>query len=315
MPHIRYEEYKNDLTHGVLICMSNFREDFPEHIVGYMVKRPGFIEKLILHCTDTLYCIEDFVMIAIQSGHIEIAKRIMECAFANPHADIEDKKEFVKSCIDECSNWEELETMEAFEQFIFPIVFTQSDVRIKNKIPYWQKEIKEYIGEMERDDKYAFSRIYAWRAKYQNSEVSPVDYDSEKEYLEAVEERKYGWRKYCSNRFDIDPRNYETRAEYDVAINAAYAQERATREAARVADPRNMNLYSFCKVSVRPLEKPYYYYFTGDLKLKTGNRVIVPFGKDNTLTEAVVVAVGECFGCAFPCRIDQIKTVKEKIHE
>ena len=314
MPYIQYADYKNDLTHSVLLCMENYIEELPSVIVNRMIENPDFIDKLIFGCTDTLWCVEDFVVKALKAGHIETAKKIMECAFANPHTDIEDKKRFIKSCIDECSNWEELETMELFQEHIFPIVFNESDVRIKNKIPHWQKEMREYIEDLERDnDRYAYTRIYAWRAKYQDSEISPIHYDSEQEYLEAIEERKYGWRKYCTNRFGIDPNDYETREEYNAVINAEYAKEQEARKRERAADPRNTTLYSFCKVSVHFPEKPYYYYLTGDFELKAGDRVIVPFGRDNTLTEAVVMSVGECFGSAFPCRIDLIKTVKEII--
>ncbi len=311
MPYIQYADYKNDLTHSVLLCIGNYIEELPSVIVDHMIKNPCFIEKLILGCTDTLWCIEDFVVLALKAGHTEIAKKIMECAFANPNTDIEDKKRFVKSCIDECSNWEELETMELFQEYVFPIVFNESDVRIKNKISHWQKEMREYIESVERDcEKYEYSRLYAWREKYKDSDINPTYYESEQEYLEAVEERKYGWRKYCTNKFGIDPNDYETRAEYDAVINAEYAKEREARARERAADPRNTTLYKFCKVSVDYPEKPYYYYLTGDHDLKVGDRVIVPFGKDNALTEAVVMSVGECYGSAFPCRIDLIKSVK-----
>lgn len=316
LPYIQYADYKNDLTHGILLDIGNFIEEFPSIIVAHMIENPTFIEKLILGCTDSLWCIEDFVVLSLKGGHVEIAKKIMECAFSNSNSDIGDKARFVKSCIDECSNWEELETMELFQKHIFPIVFNESDVRIKNKIPRWQKDMREYIESVERDcDKYEFSRIYAWRAKYQDSEISPIHYDNEKEYLEAVDERRYGWRKYCTNRFGIDPTDYETRAEYDAAIGLEYERERKLRERERAADPRNTTLYKFCKVSINFPEKPYYYYLTGNLEVKTGDRVIVPFGKDNVLIEAVVMSVGECFGSAFPCHIDLLKNVTELVQK
>ena len=57
---------------------------------------------------------------------------------------------------------------------------------------------------------------------------------------------------------------------------------------------------------------PYYYYLVGDLSLKIGDRVIVPFGQNNVMKEAVVMSVGECVGCIFPCKIENIKFIKEK---
>lgn len=312
MPYIQYSNYKSEITHSVLLNMGCFTDEFPSHIIDHMVKKPSFINKLILQCTDSLWCIGEFVALALKGGHTETAEKIIECAFANPNTDIHDKADFIKSCIDECRDWEELETMELFKEHIFPIVFAESDVRIKNKIPYWQKDMSEYIEYIEKNcDKYAYSRVYAWRAKYRDAAVDPTRYESEEEYLRAVEERKYGWRKYCSNKFGIDPDNFETRAEYDMAISAEYTKEREARERERTSEPINMTLYKFCKVSVNYPDKPYYYYLTGGIALKTGDHVVVPFGPDNTLTDAVVMSAGECYGCAFPCQISKIKTVHE----
>ena len=314
MPHIQYEDYKNNLTHGILLDMGNFVDEFPACIVDYMVKKPAFIDKLILQCTDTLWCIEDFVVLALRDGHVDTARKIMDCAFANPHTTVHDKAEFIDSCISECSDWDALETMELFENHIFPIVFSESDVRIKNKIPRWQQTIKEYYETVEQDsEKYQYSRVNAWRAKYRDSEVDPTRYDSEGEYLAAVHERKYGWRKYCSNRFGIDPANYETRAEYDAAVNAEREKERMSHNRERGVDPEDRTVYRFCKVKVDLQDNRYYYYLTGELELKVGDRVSVPFGRANVLTNAQVMSVGECFGCAFPCHVSLIKTVSKKL--
>ena len=310
LPYIQYADYKNDLTHSILLDINNFIDEFPSIIVDYMVNNPDFIEKLILGCTDSLWCIEDFVVLALKGEHTKTAIDIMRCAFSNPHTSIGDKARFISSCIDECSNWDEVETIELFREYIFPITFNETDVRIKNKIPRWQNAMTEYIGSMERDcEKYAYSRVNSWRAKYRNANINPLHYDSEDEYLEAVTERKYRWRQYCTNKFGIDPHAFETRAEYDLAISAEYEKERKARDDSRVANPTNTNLYKFCKVSINYPDKPYYYYLTGGLSLKIGYQVIVPFGKDNTPTKAVVMSVGECYGSAFPCHVQFIKTV------
>jgi len=310
MPYIQYAGYKEELIHGILLDMGNFIDEFPTYIVEHMIENPAFIEKTILQCTDSLWGIADFVTIALKAGRADIALTIMQYAFANPHTDVHDKVRFVEDCINECSNWEELETMESFKEHIFPIVYQETDVRIKNKVSRWEKSIEDYIESIEEDsEKYQYSRKYAWRAKYQNAEVSPLRYEMEDEYLAAVEEHKYRWRKYCSNRVGISPMDFETREEYDKAVSEAYAKEREERDRARASDPTNTTLYKFCKVSVNFPNKPYYYYLTGRLKLRTGDRVVVPFGNDNKHTEGVVMAVGECYGSAFPCKVEHIKTV------
>ena len=313
MPYIQYEDYKNNLTHGILLDMGNFIDEFPSHIVDYMVKRPTFIEKLIQQCTDSLWCIEDFVIIAIKAGHIETAKRIMECAFNNPHTTVADKARFIKSCIDECSNWEELDTMEAFQNHVFPIVFTQTDVRIKNKISHWQKQMSEYIAEIEKSsDLYLYSRSNAWREKYKDADESPIGYDSEEEYLRVIEARKYRWRDYCSIRYGINPNDYDTRAEYDAAVRTEVEKQQAARQKERDETLTDTTLYKFCKVSVNYPERPHYYYLSGELELKVGDHVKVPFGQNNDIADGVVMSVGECYGSSFPCPISKLKKVMKK---
>ena len=130
-----------------------------------------------------------------------------------------------------------------------------------------------------------------------------------------MDEQKYGWRADCFNELGVSPGDYETRAEYDAAVRAAYAKQRAEREQARAADPNDRTIYAFCQVSLNGIAQPHYYYFTGDLTLQIGDRVVVPFGKNNASTEATVVSVGMCYGCAFPCKVELIKTVAEKIDD
>ncbi len=314
MSHIAYAENHNDLIHAILLDLGNFVEEFPAHIVNYMVRKPAFIEKLILQCTDSLWAIDEFVLIAIKERQFHIARRIMECAFACPQSKISDKTGYIDSCIEEASNWEETETMEVFEKHVFPIVLRETDVRIKNKIPRWQKEMREYIEEVEREcEQYEYSRVFAWRAKYRDADEDPTFYDNEEEYLKAVEERKYAWRKHCDSGLGVDPKDFETYEEYSAALSIEReklrAAERERKVKERAADPVNFTVYKFCKVSVNGYEKPYYYYLTGDLDLKVGDRVTVPFGASNTQINATVMSVGACYGCALPCHISKMKRV------
>lgn len=61
------------------------------------------------------------------------------------------------------------------------------------------------------------------------------------------------------------------------------------------------------KVSVCCPKIQCYYYLIDDKEISVGNRVIVPFGNQNTSTEAVVVATGERYVAAFPVHISRIK--------
>lgn len=142
-----------------------------------------------------------------------------------------------------------------------------------------------------------------------------MDYETEQEYLDAIEERKYSWRKYLTPsklRF-ANPLDYETADEFHAAVRVAFDKEKIT-ETANKQDPNDKNIYKFCKVELEEEPKNTYYYFSGSLSLHIGDRVIVPIGRDNKEVHGAVVSVGECYGSALPCAADRVKYVKSKMN-
>ena len=148
------------------------------------------------------------------------------------------------------------------------------------------KEVEDYIRSVESsEDKYQFSRRFSWRATCvdgSNYGISPLDYETETEYLAAIEERKYGWRKYLAPsklRF-ANPMDYETAEEFHAAVQEAFNRE--TRAiAVNKHNTNDRNVYKFCKVELEEEPRNTYYYFPGSLSLCIGDRVIVPLGRDN----------------------------------
>ena len=144
--------------------------------------------------------------------------------------------------------------------------------------------------------------------------ISPLDYETEPEYLAAIEDRKYGWRKYLAPsklRF-ANPMDYETAEEFHAAVQESFNRE----ERAKAVNKHNTNdrsIYKFCKVELEEEPRNTYYYFPGSLSLCIGDRVLVPLGRDNKDVYGCVVSVGECFGSALPCAVDSVKYVKGKI--
>ena len=127
-----------------------------------------------------------------------------------------------------------------------------------------------------------------------------------------IEARKYRWRDYCSIRYGINPNDYDTRAEYDAAVRTEVEKQQAARQKERDETLTDTTLYKFCKVSVNYPERPHYYYLTGELELKVGDHVKVPFGQNNDIADGVVMSVGECYGSSFPCPISKLKKVMKK---
>ena len=70
-----------------------------------------------------------------------------------------------------------------------------------------------------RESSNHFHDDYGWRDFCEDGfeyDVDPEDYDTEEEYMEALNKEKYGWRETCEDGFDygVDPEDYETEEEY-----------------------------------------------------------------------------------------------------
>ena len=65
---------------------------------------------------------------------------------------------------------------------------------------------------------------YEWREDYDGEyDVDLEDYETEEEYLEALDEEKYGWRDTAEDgdEYGLDPEDYETEEEYLDALDDA----------------------------------------------------------------------------------------------
>ena len=128
----------------------------------------------------------------------------------------------------------------------------------------------------------------SWRYKYDGDidcDIDPYDYDTEEEYLEALEE--------------AEPNN-------NISTIGSISAIKIDKNSKTTYD--NTKIYSYCKVLIESYNKQSLY-LSGDLSLNVGDQVIVPYGRDNAKIAGTVVAVGKCFSCIFPYDINDMKTV------
>ena len=313
-----YMESTWTLYNSILSSLDDYPEEFTERLIDRLGSDQDFRKGLLSECPDLPYCVTELIVLALTTNRVKIAQVIYIAAMKNANAKSKWKEDILESIISECSNWEELETMESFQKNILPIAEKIEDKRIQRVLPKMVKIVEDYIRSVETtEEKYRFTRRFAWRATcIDGSEygISPLDYETEQEYLAAIEERKYSWRKYLAPsklRF-ANPLDYETAEEFHAAVQEAFDKENRTR----VANKQETNIksiYKFCKVELEEEPKNSYYYFPGSLSLHIGDRVIVPFGRDNKEVYGIVVSVGECYGSSLPCAADRVKHVKNKI--
>jgi len=314
-----YQEHMESiwtLYNGILSSISDYPDAFTDSLIDRLGHDKDFRNGLLSECPDTPYQIPELTIRALMTNRETIAQDIFLAAMKNPKAKSKWKEDTLERIISECSNWEEVETMESFQKYILPIAEMLDDKRIQRVLPKMICKVDDYIRYVESSsDKYRFSRRFAWRSAYTDESkypLSPIKYKTEQEYLSALEERKYSWRKYCNKRFGVSPENYETRQEYEEAVKIAAQRETQIMRELRDSEPVDTTVYKFCKVSLDYPYRPYYYYLVGDLQLTIGDHVTVPFGSMNELKDAVVMSVGECAACTFPCKLASIKYVRSK---
>jgi len=315
-----YQKYMDNAWTLYNQIMSSL-DDYPEALMESLIDRLGnnqdFRRGLLSDCPDIPYSVPELIVRALTTNREKVAQVIFIAAMKNVKAKSKWKEDLLESIISECSNWEELESMEAVQKYILPIAEKIDDKRIQRVLPKMVKEVEDYIRSVESsEDKYQFSRRFAWRASCVDGSkygISPLDYETEPEYLAAIEDRKYGWRKYLAPsklRF-ANPMDYETAEEFHAAVQEAYNRETRAR-AVNKHNTNDRNVYKFCKVELEEEPRNAYYYFPGSLSLCIGDRVIVPLGRDNKEVYGCVVSVGECYGSALPCAVDSVKYVKGK---
>lgn len=251
-----YQNYMDStwtLYNHVLSSIDDYPDEFTDCLIDRLGSDQDFRRGLLTECPDTPWCIPELIVRALQTDREKIAQAIYIAAMKNPKSKGKWAEETLKSIISNCSNWEEIETIESFKQHILPIAEKIEDKRLQRVLPKLVQRVDEYIR-----------------------------------CVEPSREARQG----CGE-----------------AVKIASEVETQVVEEPRDPEPADTKIYRFCKVSLDYPCKPHYYYFCGDISLRVGDRVVVPLGQDNALKEGVVMSVGECMGCSFPCKADSIKYV------
>lgn len=88
----------------------------------------------------------------------------------------------------------------------------------------------DFSTDLDYDLDFTPTKDYSWRNYVEldySTGVIPEDYETEAEYLEALNQAKYSWREYCEDgsEYGIDPEDYETEDEYNEALEEAMEDE------------------------------------------------------------------------------------------
>lgn len=328
-PYIEYDEYAaNNLSKDIFDRLYSFsnRDEFVSAVIHYFEDNPDFGKSVMSLSSECYYNIGEFIAEAIIEKRFGVAEMMFKSELYKVKEDWRSILSLTDDIITFCSSGEEIESLEYFRDNFFPIIKAIPDGMVQDEIPEFEKTIAENISSIEdRSERYAYSGKNAWRTRVPDGReygLDPLCYDSEREYLDDLQEAKYGWRDYypaSGDDYGLDVNDYETLDDFLNALNAKrkeiYEAQRAEaiqkqielqKEAAK-----DTTIYTYCGVllpnSPRPLS-----YRTDDDTIKIGDSVIVPYGSNNEEKEGTVVSVGQYARLGVPYPVERTKSIIRK---
>ena len=290
LPFALYDDYcEKNLCKDVILELYDFPDGFTEQLVCYLRDNRGFLSEFIRAGDEPIYGMNVLITSAIRGNALLVADVLFRSELKKAEEDWKEINKLAEDVIRECKNYEEVETIEYFQDNYLPLFAEIPDGMVQDEIPVWEKEIAEYIDHMEETcDKYAYSRRYAWRAIVPDGSLyglNPLFYQTEEEYLQAWNKRKSNWEKRNKKEETLvaDPEQYET----------------------------DENIFFYCSVRL-PFSRRPYSFLTEDTIIEIGDTVVVPVGQVNDEIKGRVIAVGKCMREAAPYPIEKMKKIIRK---
>lgn len=330
-PYPQYMDRKGTLYTHVLWSVNQYPDAFLDIAAHAIGTDPAFCEGLLAKSPEYPSCCAPVIMRALKNGLAEEASRMFQAAMQNPTGKGKDLEDLINRIISDCSDWKELETMEAFQQHLLPIMEKLDNKRIQRLYPQFVQKVSEYISYVEKNsEQYQYSRKYAWRKTCQDGSaynIDPLRYEAEQEYDQAIYNEKYAWRQwaaYDAKKYGIDPTAFEKEADFNAAVSVAQQMElqkrreeqRQRRNASynNYTDPlasSDKTVYTFCGVVFESSPTIYYYRMTDD-SISIGDFIAVSVGRGGKDAVAEVVTIQKHRRATAPYPVDRAKFIKGK---
>lgn len=325
-PYTRYDEYSaNNLAKDVFDRLYSFsnRDDFISAVIRCFEEKPEFGRTVMSLSKEYYYNVPEFISAALIEKRFDVAEMLFKSELYKVTEDWRNILSLTSDIISFCSDGEQLEAMEYFRDNFFPVIKAIPDGMVQDEIPDFEKAIAKYISDVEdSSEQYAYTRKNAWRTTVPDGKeygLDPICYDSEQEYLDDLNEAKYGWRQWyhnAENEYGLDVNDYETLDEFQKAMNTKRQEKYELERRAAVQKQREQqeeaakdtNIYTYCGVIV-PISARPYSFRTDDDSICIGDTVIVPIGPDNEEMEGTVVSIGQYKRLGVPYPVEKTKKV------
>lgn len=338
LPYAQYDRYTAPtLTNYVIDDLYGFPDNYRTEIARYMDKKPDFRQKLAEACQNLPDDLGELIAAALRAGLHETADDLFRRGLKKSGDDWKLINHLAENTMLYCQDGIELESIEYFNAHMLPLVKAINIGMVQDEIEGWEQQINEYIHQVEDEsERYAYSRKNAWRKTVPDGkpyDLNPLYYDTEQEYLEDLNEAKYGWRKWYKGEdtLGLDVNDFETQQEYRTAYTARLNEARQKQYEQRERDrlqrqqqyeqSRRLDIekaleddtvYIYCGVLFPQASRPYHYR-TEDETIKIGDKVVVFVRDQETMGE--VVSVGHYLRVAAPFPVEKTKFIFAKAED
>ena len=343
---VPYMDYSSDngysLSTGVIANGSYIDDKFISELANYITENK-FFGKVIMELSPSLDNEYGTLFThLLKNKHFDLVKEMFKIC-ANKDIDSAHICGVIYGFMEACSNYNELETMELFEQHIFPIIKAIDKPDIQDNISAWEDEIKEYYNYCEDNcEQYQFTRKNAWRKQHKKEAeklgLNVLYYGSVEEYLQDYNAEKYSWRdSYTTDdTYGLNPSDFESEDALNKAISKKIEQEEKqaakeyklaeeTTSTIRTQAQSRQNtswsedmkrfeddtIYTFIGV-LFPYTSHHYHYLTNDDSITIGDYVVVPVGVENKESVAKVVSVEKHLRISAPFPVEKTKKIISK---
>lgn len=327
-----YDSCAQELSTDVIIDLHKFPKDYISKLAHHISENENFCNALLTAGKSGISYMGELIATVIKEHLYETAKKLFEFELEKVGDNYEEIMSLTNSVFINCIDDYEVESLEYFRDNLLSIVKSLPNEMVQFELPTSENLISSMIERTESmSPKYAYSRKYQWRKNVENGSqygLDPLNYYTEQQYLDALNRRKYGWRdKYeWQNKYGLNISDYETENEFQLALKEKKEEihnNRFKQVGTEINCDKNANsnkyendtkIYTYCGVRL-PYSSRTYSYLTDDNSIKIGDKVIVPFGKDNEETEGTVVYVGQYSRFCVPYPIEKTKTIIKKTQE
>ena len=342
LPYSQYADgAREELTSSVIDALYDFPENYGIELVRYIDGHPDFTRKVISEDLRISNNLGGLVAIALQDRLTGTARHLFQLGLKQAGTDWKKINSLTSDVIEGCQNYDELESAEYFKLHLLPLVKMIHIGMVQDEIEDWEKSLDMYISQVEDEcEQYAYTRKNSWRKTVPDGTpygLDPRYYDTEQEYMAALNEEKYGWREWYreDDTLGLDVDAYETEEEYkkayDIRLEEKQRQEREQNnqktwmkqeqeqsppegeyKKGAKKDAADEKIYTFCGVVFSHGSHPYHYR-TDDRSIEIGDKVLVPAGNLEVIGK--VVSIGQYMRIAAPYPVDQAKFVIRIVKE